>query len=108
SEGPTVLFWLPVWDDRSFASLRMTALRARTAASSPELRLLRMPLRVDLMLVRDRQDFVVVVEIAREHRADRLLVVHDLLGGRSAASAPPIRRGPPATPPPAPPRRNQT
>src|SRR5678809_576601 len=71
----------------------MTALRARTAASSPELRMLQMPLRVDLMLVRDRQDLVVVVEIAREHRADRLLVVHDLLGGRSAASARRIRRG---------------
>jgi len=41
-----------------------------------------MPLRVYLILMRDGQNLVVVVQIAREHGADRLFVVDGRLGRR--------------------------
>ena len=57
------------------------AQRVGDTAIRLELWMLQMPLRMRLELVRDRENLVVVVQIAREHRADRLWVVHHLLHG---------------------------
>src|SRR5215831_10205265 len=49
-----------------------------TPLSRLDRRVLRVPVRMNLVLVRDRENLVVVVQIPREHGADRLRIVRDL------------------------------